>query len=89
MGLIGGGLRLPMTPLSEKFFDTIRDALHEAGIAVPPAAGLRVVDEFAFGLVTPLSAYNNFVFQLVLSFCKGFKSRSNSFAKFDGVSQFM
>jgi len=46
MGLIGGGLRLPMTPLSEKFFDTVREALHEAGIAVPQAgaAGLRVVE---------------------------------------------
>ena len=44
MGLIGGGLRLPMTPLSEKFFGTVLDALHEAGIAVPQAAGLRVVE---------------------------------------------
>ena len=34
-----------MTPLSEKHFDTVREALHEAGIVVPPsaAAGLRVV----------------------------------------------
>ncbi len=46
MGLIGGGLRLPMTPLSEKFFDTVREALHEAGIVAPQsaAAGLRVVE---------------------------------------------
>ena len=44
MGLIGGGLRLPMTPLSEQFFDTILEALHEAGIAVPQTAGLRVVE---------------------------------------------
>ena len=44
MGLIGGGLRLPMTPLSERFFDTILEALREAGIAVPQAAGLRVVE---------------------------------------------
>jgi 4-hydroxy-tetrahydrodipicolinate synthase len=44
MGLIGGGLRLPMTPLSEKFFDAVRNALHEAGVATPQAAGLRVVE---------------------------------------------
>jgi 4-hydroxy-tetrahydrodipicolinate synthase len=40
MGLIEGGLRLPMSPLSEKFHQTVRDALQEAGIALP---GLRVV----------------------------------------------
>ena len=46
MGLIGGGLRLPMTPLSEKFFDTVREALHEAGIVLAQnaAGGLRVVE---------------------------------------------
>lgn len=46
MGLIGGGIRLPMTPLSDRFYDTVREALHEAGIAVPGAAsaGLRVVE---------------------------------------------
>lgn len=44
MGLIGGGLRLPMTPLSEKFFGAVRDALHEAGVLTPQAAGLRVVE---------------------------------------------
>ena len=44
MGLIGGGLRLPMTPLSEKFHDVVREALHEAGVAAPQAAGLRVVE---------------------------------------------
>jgi len=40
MGLIDGGLRLPMSPLSEKFHQTVREALQEAGIALP---GLRVV----------------------------------------------
>lgn len=46
MGLIGGGIRLPMTPLSDRFFDTVREALREAGIAVPgtASAGLRVVE---------------------------------------------
>lgn len=43
MGLIAGGLRLPMTQLSEKFHDTVREALREAGVAVPQA-GLRVVE---------------------------------------------
>ncbi|HZO03920.1 MAG TPA: 4-hydroxy-tetrahydrodipicolinate synthase [Burkholderiales bacterium] len=41
MGLIEGGLRLPMSPLAEKFHQTVREALHEAGIALP---GLRVVE---------------------------------------------
>ena len=40
MGLIEPGLRLPMSPLSEKFHQTVREALQEAGIALP---GLRVV----------------------------------------------
>ncbi|MSP95742.1 MAG: 4-hydroxy-tetrahydrodipicolinate synthase [Betaproteobacteria bacterium] len=46
MGLIGGGIRLPMTPLSDRFHDTVLDALHEAGIVVcGSAAGrLRVVE---------------------------------------------
>src|SRR5687767_12718360 len=41
MGLIEGGLRLPLSPLAEKFHQTVREALHEAGIALP---GLRVVE---------------------------------------------
>src|SRR5216117_2781470 len=41
MGLIEYGLRLPLVPLSEKFHQTVREALHEAGIALP---GLRVVE---------------------------------------------
>ena len=41
MGMIESGLRLPMSPLSEKFHQTVREALHEAGIALP---GLRVVE---------------------------------------------
>jgi 4-hydroxy-tetrahydrodipicolinate synthase len=41
MGLIENGLRLPMVPLSEKSHQTVREALHEAGIALP---GLRVVE---------------------------------------------
>jgi len=40
MGLVEGGLRLPMSPLSEKFHQGVREALQEAGIALP---GLRVV----------------------------------------------
>jgi 4-hydroxy-tetrahydrodipicolinate synthase len=41
MGMIAHGLRLPLVPLSEKFHQTVREALHEAGIALP---GLRVVE---------------------------------------------
>ena len=41
MGMIQNGLRLPLSPMSDKFQGTVREALHEAGIAVP---GLRVVE---------------------------------------------
>jgi 4-hydroxy-tetrahydrodipicolinate synthase len=41
MGMIENGLRLPLSPLSEKFHQAVREALHEAGIALP---GLRVVE---------------------------------------------
>jgi 4-hydroxy-tetrahydrodipicolinate synthase len=41
MGMIETGMRLPMSPLSEKLHQTVREALHEAGIALP---GLRVVE---------------------------------------------
>ena len=43
MGLIEGGLRLPLTPLSERFHETVREALAEAGITLP----LRVVEKRA------------------------------------------
>jgi len=33
MGLIGGGIRLPLTPLSESYHETVRRALRHAGIA--------------------------------------------------------
>ena len=32
MGLIGTGIRLPLTPLSEQYHDVVRDAMHAAGI---------------------------------------------------------
>ncbi len=41
MGRVEYGLRLPLSPLSDKFHGAVREALHEAGIAVP---GLRVVE---------------------------------------------
>jgi 4-hydroxy-tetrahydrodipicolinate synthase len=41
MGLMPPGLRLPLSPLSDKFHQAVREALHEAGIALP---GLRVVE---------------------------------------------
>ena len=44
MGRIEAGLRLPMTPLAEKFHGTVREALAEAGITI---AGLRVVEKRA------------------------------------------
>jgi 4-hydroxy-tetrahydrodipicolinate synthase len=44
MGRIGPGVRLPMTPLAERFHDAVREALAEAGIAIP---GLRVVEKRA------------------------------------------
>ena len=44
MGRMEPGLRLPLTPLSEKFHDAVRGALAEAGITLP---GLRVVEKRA------------------------------------------
>ena len=41
MGMMAAGLRLPMTPLSGKFHQPVREALHEAGVSLP---GLRVVE---------------------------------------------
>jgi 4-hydroxy-tetrahydrodipicolinate synthase len=41
MGMTEYGLRLPLAPLSEKFHQTVREALHEAGITLQ---GLRVVE---------------------------------------------
>jgi len=41
MGLIENGLRLPLVQMSEKNQTAVREALHEAGIALP---GLRVVE---------------------------------------------
>src|SRR5687768_5192274 len=41
MGMIDNGLRLPLSPLADKFHQTVREALHEAAIALP---GLRVVE---------------------------------------------
>ena len=43
MGRIEPGLRLPMTPLSDRFRDTVREALADAGIALP----LRMVEKRA------------------------------------------
>jgi 4-hydroxy-tetrahydrodipicolinate synthase len=43
MGLIEPGLRLPLVPLSDHCYDTVREALSEAGIALP----LRVVEKRA------------------------------------------
>jgi 4-hydroxy-tetrahydrodipicolinate synthase len=42
MGLIGAGIRLPLTPLSPQFHDVVREAMRQAGLSIP--AGLRVVE---------------------------------------------
>jgi len=43
MGMIEAGLRLPMTPLSEQFHETVRQALADAGVVLP----LRMVEKRA------------------------------------------
>ena len=43
MGLIEPGLRLPMVPLTERSYDAVREAMNEAGIALP----LRMVEKRA------------------------------------------
>jgi 4-hydroxy-tetrahydrodipicolinate synthase len=42
LGLIGAGIRLPLTPLSAEHHDTVREAMREAGVL--PASGLRLVE---------------------------------------------
>jgi len=42
MGLIGMGIRLPLTPLSQQFHEVVREAMRQADVT--PVAGLRVVE---------------------------------------------
>ena len=42
MGLIGMGVRLPLTPLSQQFHEIVREAMRQADVT--PASGLRVVE---------------------------------------------
>jgi 4-hydroxy-tetrahydrodipicolinate synthase len=42
LGLIGTGIRLPLTPLSPQFYEAVREAMRQAEI--PSPAGLRVVE---------------------------------------------
>ncbi len=42
LGLIEGGIRLPLTPLSPQHHDAVREAMREAGVL--PASGLRLVE---------------------------------------------
>src|SRR5260221_9127445 len=42
MGLIGMGIRLPLTPLSQQFHEVVREAMRQADVT--PASGLRVVE---------------------------------------------
>lgn len=38
MGLIEGGIRLPLTPLSSSFHDLLRGAMEQAGVSAPAQA---------------------------------------------------
>jgi 4-hydroxy-tetrahydrodipicolinate synthase len=42
MGLIGSGIRSPLTPMSAQFNEVVAEAMRHAGIALP--GGLRVVE---------------------------------------------
>ncbi len=42
MGLIGSGIRLPLTPLSSQFHEVVGEAMRHADIS--PSAGLRIVE---------------------------------------------
>jgi 4-hydroxy-tetrahydrodipicolinate synthase len=42
LGLIEGGIRLPLTPLSPQHHDKVREAMREAGVL--PTSGLRLVE---------------------------------------------
>jgi 4-hydroxy-tetrahydrodipicolinate synthase len=42
LGLIGTGIRLPLTSLSQQFHDIVREAMRQAGAT--PTSGLRVVE---------------------------------------------
>ncbi len=42
LGLIGTGIRPPLTPLSQQFHDIVREAMRQAGAT--PTGGLRVVE---------------------------------------------
>ena len=43
LGLIEGGIRLPLTPLSAQYQETVREAMREAGV-LQQASGLRLVE---------------------------------------------
>ena len=42
MGLIGMGIRLPLTPLSQQFHEIVREAMRQADVT--PSGGLRIVE---------------------------------------------
>jgi 4-hydroxy-tetrahydrodipicolinate synthase len=42
MGMVGGGIRLPMTPLAAQYHDIVREAMRQAGINI--TSGLRIVE---------------------------------------------
>ncbi len=44
LGLIENGIRLPLTPLASQYYDTVREAMRQAGVGVTAGATLRVVE---------------------------------------------
>jgi 4-hydroxy-tetrahydrodipicolinate synthase len=44
MGLIEGGLRLPLTPLAPQYHDVVREAMRSADVKINAESGLRLVE---------------------------------------------
>jgi 4-hydroxy-tetrahydrodipicolinate synthase len=44
MGLMEGGLRLPLTPLQPQYHDVVREAMRSADIKIASEGGLRLVE---------------------------------------------
>jgi len=66
MGLIGMGIRLPLTPLSQPFHEVVREAMRQADIKL--SSGLRVV-EGKTGLTRYVSAIHAGALALLLCAC--------------------
>jgi 4-hydroxy-tetrahydrodipicolinate synthase len=44
MGLMEGGLRLPLTPLAPQYHDVVREAMRSADVKLNAESGLRLVE---------------------------------------------